>query len=151
MISIRLKLSGMIGMFKKFMPFGDDSDSNVGTEQLELMKKRIAEARKMLSDKKRTRFNIVMIPEAMSIYESERSAKTLAEYGISVNSVYVNQLIQENAKCTFCSERRRMQMERMKEIRSKFKGSDIREVPLYPKEVKGLAMLGMVGKELYVK
>ncbi|MFH1237653.1 MAG: TRC40/GET3/ArsA family transport-energizing ATPase [Candidatus Aenigmatarchaeota archaeon] len=152
MINIRLKLSGMMNMFKKFVPFGDaGDDSKLGTEQLELVKTRIAEARKILGDKKRTRFNLVLIPEAMSIYESERSVKTLAEYGIPVNSIYVNQLIPENTKCAFCSERRKMQQERLKEIRSKFKGLSVAQVPLYNREVKGMSMLATVGKELYSK
>ena len=152
MINIRLKLSGMMNMFKKFVPFGEEgSDSKIGTEQLELVKKRIAEARKILSDKKRTHFNLVLIPEAMSIYESERSVKTLAEYGIPVNSIFVNQLIPENTKCAFCSERRKMQQERLKEIRSKFKGVGISQVPLYNMEVKGMGMLATVAKELYGK
>lgn len=152
MINIRLKLSGMINMFKKFVPFGEEGkDAKLGTEELELIKKRIADARKILGDRKRTHFNLVMIPEAMSIYESERSVKILAEYGIPVNSVYVNQLIPENHKCRFCSERRRLQQERLKEIRSKFKGLEILQVPLYKNEVKGMEMLNTVGKELYGK
>jgi len=152
MISIRLKLAGVINTFKKLMPFGGEGqETKLGTEELELIKKRIAEARKILGDRKRTHFNLVMIPEAMSIYESERSVKILAEYGIPVNAVFVNQLIPENHRCPFCSERRKLQQERMKEIRGKFKGLDILQVPLYKREVKGLGMLDTVGRELYRK
>ncbi len=152
MINIRLKLAGVMGMFKKMLPFGEEGkETKFGTEELELMKKRIAEARKILGDRKRTRFNLVMIPEAMSIYESERSVKILAEYGILVNAVFVNQLIPDNRKCPFCSERRRIQQERLREIRGKFRGLEILQIPLYKNEVKGLGMLSTVGKELYGK
>jgi arsenite-transporting ATPase len=153
MISIRLKLAGIINTFKKLIPFGGEAggETKFGTEELEKIKERIAEARKILGDRKRTHFNLVMIPEAMSIYESERSVKILGEYGIPVYSVFVNQLIPENRKCPFCSERRKIQQERLKEIRNKFRGLEILQIPLYDKEVKGLDMLSIVGRELYGK
>ncbi len=152
MISIRLKLAGIMSTFRKLLPFGESEDeTKFGTEELEKMKSRIAEARRILGDRGRTHFNLVMIPEAMSIYESERSVKILGEYGIPVYSVYVNQLVPENRKCAFCSSRRKLQQERLREIRSKFRGLEIIQIPLYKDEVKGLGMLEQVGKGLYGK
>ena len=152
MIGIRLKFAGVINTFKKFLPFGETSEEDekkLGTEQLEAIKESIRKAREILSNSERTHFNLVLIPEAMSIYESERSLSILKEYGIPVKTIIVNQLIPENKGCPFCREKRRLQMERMKEIRKKFKGCDIVEVPLYKEEVKGFKMLEKVGKELY--
>jgi len=151
MISIRLKFSGVINTFKKFLPFGEPEkgEKKLGTEQLEAMKSRIEEARKILSDKERTHFNLVTISEAMSIYESERSLEILKEYNIPIENIIVNQLIPENKKCPFCMEKRRIQQERMKEIREKFKGYRIQKIPLHKEEVKGFGMLKKVGKELY--
>jgi len=148
MINIRLKMSGMVNTFRKILPFGSEGEIKFGTEELEKIKKRIADARRILSDKKRTRFNLVLLPEAMSIYESERSMKILGEYGIKVSTVIVNQLIPENSKCPFCSERRRIQQTRLEEIRKKFRGCEITQIPLYSSEVKGFRMLEKLGKEL---
>ncbi|MEM5871406.1 MAG: arsenical pump-driving ATPase GET3 [Candidatus Aenigmatarchaeota archaeon] len=150
MISIRLKMSNFVNMVKKFLPFGEeDEEAKSGIEELEAIKKRIKEAREILSDKKRSHFSLVMIPEAMSIYETERSMKILNEYGIPITSIIVNQMIPENKNCVFCRERRKMQQERFKEIQEKFKGNEIKQVPLYPYEVKGLNALEKLGKELY--
>jgi arsenite-transporting ATPase len=151
MISIRMKFSGMINMFKKILPFGEpkEEDSKVGTEQLEAMKERIEKAREILSNREKTHFNLVLIPEAMSIYESERSLEILKEYNIPVKTVVVNQLIPENKKCPFCTEKRKLQKERLDEIKEKFKGYNIQEIPLHKEEVKGFGMLKKVGKELY--
>jgi len=153
MINLRMKFSGVINTFKKILPFGEpDKDENkMGTEQLEVMKSRIEEARKVLGDRERTHFNIVTIPEAMSIYESERSLSILKEYNIPVETIVVNQLIPENKKCPFCTGKRKIQQERMKEIREKFKTYEIRKIPLYREEVKGFGMLEKVGKELHKK
>jgi arsenite-transporting ATPase len=149
MINLRLKLSSFVNTIKKLIPFGEESDETTGIEELEAIKKRIKEAREILSDKKKSHFNLVMIPEAMSIYETERSMKILQEYGIPISCIIVNQMIPENEKCAFCSERRKMQQKRFKEIQEKFKGNEIKQLPLYPHEVKGLEALEKVGKELY--
>jgi arsenite-transporting ATPase len=149
MIKIRMKFSNIANMLKKFLPFGESEDSEVGTEQLDAMKKRIEEARKILSDPKKTHYNIVTIAEAMSIFESERSIEVLKQYKIPIETIIVNQLIPENKKCPFCMEKRRLQLERMKEIRKKFGGMKILEIPMFKEEVKGFDMLERVGKELY--
>lgn len=151
MINIRLKFSGMINTFKKILPFGEEKedDGKVGTEQLEEIKSRIEEARKVLSDNEKTHFNLVLIPEAMSIYESERSVGILKEYNIPVKNVIVNQLIPKNEKCKFCSEKRKIQKKRMEEIEKKFDSYNIMKVPLHKHEVKGFGMLEKIGKELY--
>jgi len=153
MISIRMKFSGIINTFKKILPFGEakEDEKKLGTEQLEAMKSRIEEARKILSDSERTHFNLVTIPEAMSIYESERSLSILKEYSIPVETIVVNQLIPENKRCAFCTEKRRIQQERTKEIKEKFKDYKIQKIPLYREEVKGFKMLEKVGKELHKK
>jgi arsenite-transporting ATPase len=149
MIMIRMRFSGMIGMFKKILPFTrDEPDGDMGLEQLQAMKARMEEARKTLSDPKKTSYNLVMIPEEMSILESERTLPVLKQYGIHVGSVIVNQIIPENSRCSFCAEKRRQQLERMKTIRSKFGKFTIKEIELAKDEVKGMRMLEKIGGEL---
>lgn len=151
MINLRMKFSGVINTFKKILPFGEpekEGDKKLDTDQLEAMKLRIEQAKKTLSDKEKTHFNLVTIPEAMSIYESERSLGILKEFNIPVKTIIVNQLIPENKKCPFCTEKRKLQQERIKEIRTKFKGYNIQKIPLYKEEVEGFKMLEKVGKEL---
>ncbi len=151
MIKIRMRFSGIADTFKKFLPFGEsgESDKKIGTEQLDIMKERIAEAKKILSDPSKTHYNVVTIAEAMSILESERSIQVLKEYNIPVESVIVNQLIPENMDCPFCTEKRRIQQGRVKEIEKMFSEFNIRHVPLLKEELKGFDILDRVGKELY--
>ncbi len=149
MIMIRMRFAGMIGAFKKLLPFTkDQEDSDIDLEHLNTMKARIEEARKILQDPKRTAYNIVMIPEEMSILESERSLKVLNEYGIHVGGMIVNKLIPENSHCSFCAEKRKQQQERLKMVREKFGKYSIKQVLLSKEEVKGIKMLENVGKEL---
>ncbi len=111
----------------------------------------LEEAKKILSDPKRTEFNLVLIPEAMSILESERALHTLKEYGISVNNIIVNQMVPENPSCKFCSERRSHQQERLKEIQQKFNGVKIKKLEAFKEEVNGVDALKKVAGILYIK
>lgn len=150
MIKIRMKFSGVINIFKKALPFGDDKDDgNFGTAQLDAMKERIRIAKEILSNPEKTHYNIVTIPEQMSILESERSLEALKEYKIPVQTIIVNQLIPENPGCKFCTEKRKIQQERVKIIEKKFSSFKILKLNLFKEEINGIAMLERVGKELY--
>ncbi len=151
LINIRMKFSGLISTFKKIVPFGEGKcdEDGVGTEQLEQIKEKISAAKKVLADKNRTRYNLVVLPDEMSIFESERNIKVLGEYGIPVHSVIVNQLIPENPGCDFCTEKRKLQQQRLDTIKQKFGSFQIMENPMFNREVKGMEMLEKVGKRLY--
>jgi arsenite-transporting ATPase len=151
MIKIRMKFAGVANLVRKVLPFGDSQEEgeSIGAGQLEAMKKRIEVARTILSDPAKTHYNLVMIPETMSIYESERSVKALEEYRIPVETVIVNQLIPENSGCDFCTERRKMQQERMKDIAKRFSRFSILRMRMFRDEVRGFRSLEKVGKELY--
>lgn len=149
-IKIRIKFAGFANVMKKILPFGNTDDApSLGTEQLEAIKKRIEEAKAILSDPEKTSYNIVLIPEVMSILESERSLNILKQYNIPVKNIVINQLIPKNPNCKFCMEKRKIQQERVKTINQKFKKFNIMELPMFRTEVRGLDMLENVGKELY--
>ena len=151
LIKIRMQFSGIAGLVGKILPFGNrgEEPEKFGAEQLEGMKERIKNAKEILSDKKRTHFSLVMIPEEMSIFESERALETLREFRIPVESVVVNNIVPPNSGCGFCSARRARQLERLKMIKKKFRGLEIKELPLFQDEVKGRRMLSDVASLLY--
>jgi arsenite-transporting ATPase len=150
MIKIRMRFAGIANVVKKVLPFGKpEEEEGMGTEQLEAMKKRIESAREILSDPGKTHYNMVMIPELMSIYESERSLGALRDYRIPVETIIVNQLIPENPECGFCSEKRKLQQERVREIKKRFSGLKILKLRMFRNEVKGLRTLAEAGRELY--
>jgi arsenite-transporting ATPase len=148
-IKIRMRFAGIVNMLKKILPFGKPNEASFGTEELDAMKKRIEEAKKILSDPEKTCYSMVMIAEEMSIFESTRALKILEEYKIPVKTIIINQLIPSNPKCEFCTEKRKLQQERMITIQKKFKKFKILKLPMFKEEVKGFRMLEMVGKKLY--
>ncbi|NOX71767.1 MAG: TRC40/GET3/ArsA family transport-energizing ATPase [Candidatus Micrarchaeota archaeon] len=150
MITLKMKFSGAIDMFKKFLPFGDSGDKpKIDADQLEVMKERLLQARALLTNPERTSYNIVTIAEEMSIYESQRSLEVLKEYNIPVKTIIVNQLVPENPSCKFCTARRGSQQKQLNKIHEIFGKYEIKEVPLFESEVHGFKMLEKVAKYLY--
>ncbi|MBM4241737.1 MAG: arsenic-transporting ATPase [Euryarchaeota archaeon] len=152
MIKIRRQIGSMAKAFKNIMPFmGDEEEEDRALEDMEVTKKKIREARAVMADPDRTSFKMVVIPEEMSIYESERAMEALKKFNIYSDGVIVNQILPEETDCEFCESRRKLQQERLKTIHEKFGGQLIAEVPLLNKEVKGFDTLKQVAEILYGK
>ena len=148
-IMLKARFENITNLVKRFLPFGEEEKQKINTKDaIEEIKKKIQEAKKLLASKQ-TNYNMVMIPEEMSIIESERAIKIIKDYNIRLGSIIVNRIIPENPGCTFCSAKRKQQIERLKDIKKRFKDMDILQVPLFKDEVKGFKMLERLGSELY--
>ncbi|MDI6818126.1 MAG: TRC40/GET3/ArsA family transport-energizing ATPase [Methanothermobacter sp.] len=150
MIKIRRQIGSMAKAFKNILPFmGDEEEEDRALQDMEATKKQINAAREVMSDPERTSFKMVVIPEEMSIYESERAMKALEKYSIHADGVIVNQVLPEESDCEFCNARRKLQQERLKQIREKFSDKVVAEVPLLKKEAKGIETLEKIAEQLY--
>lgn len=150
MIKVRRQIGSMAKAFKNIMPFmGDEDEEDKAMEDLEATKKQIREARGIMADPERTTFKTVVIPEEMSIYESERAVEALHKFNINTDGVIVNQIQPEEADCDFCKARRQIQEQRLKTIQEKFGDQVIAEIPLMSHEVKGMDQLKEIGNILY--
>lgn len=150
MIKVRRQVGSMAKAFKNIMPFmGDEEEEDRALEDMEETKKKIREARGVLADPERTSFKMVVIPEEMSIYESERAMEALAKYNMMADGVIVNQIQPEEADCEFCAARRKIQEDRLKTIHDKFGKQLIAEILLQAEEVKGMEKLTGIGEILY--
>lgn len=150
MIKIRRQVGSMAKAFKNVMPFmGDEEEEDRALEDMEETKKQIREARGIMADPDRTSFKMVIIPEEMSIYESERAMEALQKNNMYADGVIVNQIQPEEADCDFCQSRRAIQEKRLKTIKQKFGDQVIAEIPLLNHEVKGIDELKQIGEILY--
>jgi arsenite-transporting ATPase len=95
-----------------------------------------------------TEFVPVLIPEAMSILETEDLLATLKEYKIPTHEMVVNR-VQVEESCAYCRMRKERQKKNLDSLPNKFPGHSVRYLPLFDREVKGLAALGRVGEILF--
>ncbi len=136
---------------KNIIPFmgSDDDEDTQSMAQLEEAKKQIIEARNVLTDKDRTTFKTVLIPEEMSIIESERAMQALNKANITTDGVIVNKIQPDNNHCDFCKARRQIQEKRLETINAIFEGQIIAEIPLQSHEVRGIDQLYEICDILY--
>lgn len=149
MMTVKSKLGSAAAAFKNVIPFMDGDNDFQSTAELEETKKKIDEAKKVLSDPDRTTFKMVVIPEEMSIYESERAMEALSKYDITVDSVIVNQIMPDVDDCDFCQSRNKMQQKRIALINQKFTDQVITQIPLFKDEIKGKDKLYDLADILY--
>jgi len=159
MLSIRERLSGLVdgvmGMF------GDDGGDDAQFDELHELADRIEELREVLQDPALTDFRVVMIPEEMSVIESERLIRQLDDYAIPTDTVVVNKVMEDLAdvtdavdatefvrpdldSCEFCQERWSVQQSALARAQDVFRGHDVKRVPLFADDVHGDAMLRVV-------
>ncbi len=157
-MKLRQRFSGMMDGLKGMFGGGDDGDDP--SADLEELQARIERLRGVLQDPARTDFRVVMIPEEMSVVESERLVARLDEFGIPVNTLIVNRVMEgvgdvadvdpewivepDPEHCEFCSRRWDVQQAALRDATDLFRGREVKRVPLLANEVRGEAALRVV-------
>ena len=108
-----------------------------GDDFLFIMKKTVKRIESILKNSDLCEFIAVTIPEHMAIMETERLIKSLGKYGIKVKQLIINNVM-VSEDCSFCRQRKEAQQKYIKQIYEKFDTLQITEIPLQPREVKGL-------------
>ena len=158
MLTLKERMSGMMeglgGMF------GDEQEQEEGIDSLREFSERIERLRELLRDPARTDFRVVMVPEELSVLESERLLDRLDAFGIPVGTVVVNRVMQNpteivdvdpelfvspnHTDCEFCARRWDVQQQALARSQDIFRGHQVRRVPLFAEEVRGERLLRVV-------
>jgi arsenite-transporting ATPase len=158
LLSFKERLSGIAGGLGGL--FGDEETVEEGTASLKELSAKIERLRAALEDPARTDFRVVMIPEEMSVTESERLIDRLEAFGIPVRTVVVNRVSEDltaaagldedwfvapdTENCEFCRRRWDVQRNALQRAQDLFRGREVKRVPLFAEAVHGEAMLGVV-------
>jgi arsenite-transporting ATPase len=100
-----------------------------------------------------------MVPEEMSVLESERLRDRLGAFGINVGMVVVNRVMEDltevtetdgefvspsHEDCAFCARRWDVQQDALARAQDLFREHDVARVPLFAEEVRGERSLRVV-------
>ncbi|MDS0293591.1 ArsA family ATPase [Halogeometricum luteum] len=156
---MRQKFSGMMDQMKGMFGGGNPEE---GMADLDELRERIERLRAVLRDPERTDFRVVMIPEEMSVVESKRLIDRLDGYGIPVQTLVVNRVMENLAdvtttpvdsewvvspnleECEFCQRRWAVQQRALQRATDLFRGRNVKRVPLLADEVSGEEALRVV-------
>jgi arsenite-transporting ATPase len=107
------------------------------------------QATRMLKDRERTTFVLVMRPDELSLYETHRAAKELESIGIQSNELIINGILpQEVCEIDFFRNQYEVQQRVIREAEQSIGGSK-RYMFLRNNEVKGINSLKSVADELF--
>lgn len=149
LLRLRQKVTSLTDSVKGIFTGGNSKPN--ASEKLDAFRDRMAETRALFHDQELTGFVIVTIPTIMAATESARLAAALRQQGIPLDTLVVNQVVNENVKEQFLSTRRKDQQRAMQMLREDPALAELQliEAPLFDLEVRGVPALQYFGKQVW--
>lgn len=119
---------------------GDERSDRV-LEALEERKARFERARSLITNRARSCFLFVLVPERLPLLETQKAVRTLEKYGIPVGAVIVNQVLPRSAEGEFLRRRRERERAYLVQIDRAFAGHRIYRLPWLDADVVGVEAL----------
>jgi len=121
--------------------------------ELQYIRQRISTSSSILTDRRKTAFFFVLVPEEMVIIDTRKAAELFARFdvpiaGYVVNRVIPRELLGENIP-EYLRNRIRMQEKYLAEIRSTFGNQVLAYVPELERDVTGLPMIERMAKIMF--
>lgn len=94
------------------------------------------------------RFIMVTIPEALAVKQLDKVFREFEDYGFKIEWLVINNVVKEKGS-EFLRIRAEQQGEYIKILRDKYSDMRIVEIPMFPREIKGVDRLRNIGKYLF--
>ncbi|MBZ5589480.1 MAG: arsenical pump-driving ATPase GET3 [Acidobacteriia bacterium] len=121
--------------------------------ELQYIKSRINASSSILTDKAKTAFFFVIIPEDMIILDTQKAAKLFAQFDVPIGGYVVNRVIPHNLLQQkipdYLRNRIQMQDKYLGEIQAAFGNQVLASVPELERDVTGLAMIEKLAGIMY--
>jgi arsenite-transporting ATPase len=99
-------------------------------------KRKMEQAREILTDGELVSFVFVLNPEKLPIEETKKAVNTLEKYNIHVNDLIINRILPENIEGKFWENRKKLEEKYLKEIVESFSNKNLIKIPLIDEDVK---------------
>jgi arsenite-transporting ATPase len=135
---------------------GAKATEDMVLKELTTIRSKIKTFTDMITDRQRTAFFMVLIPERMAILDTERALQMFRDLGITlsglvVNQVYPVEMLDTAGLSDFTRKRILMQQQYVQQIQRVFGDTVVATMPMFPREPKGLTMLEEVAGYLMGK
>ncbi|MFZ5910513.1 MAG: ArsA family ATPase [Chloroflexota bacterium] len=122
-------------------------------KELQYIKHRINASSSILTDKEKTAFYFVLVPEEMIILDTQKAAGLFAKYDVPLSGYIVNRVIppelaQGNIP-DYLRNRMEMQKKYIKKIEETFGSEVLTSVPEFERDITGLPMIEKVANALF--
>ena len=109
----------------------------------------VEDVKRLLADARRSTVRLVLNPEKMVIKESQRALTYLNLYGYAVDAVVNNRVFPDDGDSRLLGRWRAIQARYGTEIRQSFAPLPVWDVPMFDREVVGIAMLSRMAETLF--
>jgi arsenite-transporting ATPase len=149
MIALRGFFSRFGRAIRKLIPRGERKDMPDMSENLKSARERMAQVRDLIKDSGRTRFVLVTIPEAMSVFETQRTMQQLQDNNIPVGVVIANMIQPDSDNCDHCKLRHRIHTRELENIEELVGPIPLVKVASKSTVVRGPQALETLGNDLW--
>jgi len=122
--------------------------------ELQDIRKRINAASRILTDREKTAFFFVLVPEEMVLIDTRKAAEMFAKFDVPIGGYVVNRVLPEDLALgdgvpKFLKNRIQMQGRYLGEIDRQFGGEVLASVPELERDVTGLEMIEKLARIMY--
>jgi arsenite-transporting ATPase len=138
----------------KIMQRDRESEEDQILKELQYIKYRINTSSSILTDREKTAFFFVIIPEEMIILDTQKAAGLFAKYQVPLSGYIVNRVIPaelaEQSIPEYLRHRLEMQEDYLKRIKEVFKEEDILAyIPEFERDITGLPMIEKMAEAMF--
>jgi arsenite-transporting ATPase len=130
-----------------------ESDEDKILKELQYIKHRINASSGILTDKEKTAFYFVLIPEEMIILDTQKAAGLFAKYDVPLCGYIVNRVIPKELASSnipdYLRNRMEMQNKYLQKIDHTFGSDVLTSVPEFERDITGLPMIERVANALF--
>jgi arsenite-transporting ATPase len=130
-----------------------ESEEDAILRELQYIKKRINKSSGILTDRERTAFFFVVIPEEMAILDTKKAAGLFAKYDVPLSGYIVNRVIPESLAQQsipdYLRHRLEMQDGHLVTIRRELGDDVLAYIPELERDITGLSMIEKMANEMF--
>ncbi len=121
--------------------------------ELMYIKNRINASSRILTDKRRTAFFFVLVPEEMIILDTRKAAELFSKFDVPISGYVVNRVLPPDLGAgnipEYLKNRIAMQQKYMRDIEATFGAQVLAHVPEMERDITGLGMIERLAKRLF--
>ncbi|NTV81058.1 MAG: TRC40/GET3/ArsA family transport-energizing ATPase [Candidatus Aminicenantes bacterium] len=122
-------------------------------KELQYIKHRIGTSSSILTDREKTAFFFVIIPEEMILIDTQKAAQLFAKFNVPLSGYVVNRVIPESLASQdipeYLKNRLQMQKGHLKKIDELFGNEVLARIPEFERDITGLPMIEKMAEALF--
>jgi len=135
------------------MKRGEETQEDQILQELLYIKQRINASSGILTDKEKTAFFFVLVPEEMIIFDTQRAADLFAKYRVPLSGYVVNRVIpaelQQQHIPDYLRHRMEMQHTYLEKIDQLFQKDVLARIPEFERDIAGLPMIEKMAHAMF--